>query len=210
MNVPARLEQGNVSPTQESKVLKRDDYLAYKTAEVIVAEAKREAKAIVDKAKEAYESEKQKGYRDGKEKANRELAEQITATVGKTIDYLGDIEGNLADVVLVALRKILDEFSDEELTLRVVRQGLTAIRGQQRVAVKVAPGMVESVEEYLKTFTPHIPFIEVIADSEIASERCILESDLGTVDSSIGNQLEAIKNSVAKRLFYAENTADLE
>lgn len=216
MNSSIRLQEGEFSICTENKVLKADDYQVYKNSDdlikgakeeaaLIVGQAKEKAAVIKAEAKEAYESSKHQGYQDGLNKANAEIAEHIRETVGRTIAYIGETEKKMANIVLIALRKILGEFDDEQLTIAVVHQGLNALRGQQKATLRIAPDMVEAVEQDLQQAgSQQIPHFNVIPDKQIDPGRCVLESNIGVVECSIADQIEAIKSFVAKRLHGAK------
>ena len=56
-----------------------------------------------------------------------------------------------------------------------------------------------SLSSLLQTY-PGISFLDIAADSRLKRGACLIESELGVVDSSLDTQLEAIKRAILKRI----------
>ena len=133
-------------PSPDRRVIKAADYLAYAEAEAIIAAARQQAEAIQREAEQAYDAEKQRGYRDGHEEGKLETAEQIMDVLGATVEFYAGIEQRTGQIVMQMLRKILGQFDNETLTYQIVRNALTAVRAQKQVTLRVAPEQVEALK----------------------------------------------------------------
>ncbi|MFZ1495285.1 MAG: HrpE/YscL family type III secretion apparatus protein [Candidatus Competibacter denitrificans] len=197
-------------PSPDRRVIKAADYLAYAEAEAIIAAARLQAEAIQREAEQAYDAEKQRGYRDGHEEGKLETAEQIMDVLGATVEFYAGIEQRTGQIVMQMLRKILGQFDNETLTYQIVRNALTAVRAQKQVTLRVAPEQVEALKARMDTLLhgfPSIHFVDVVGDRRLNAGDCILETEIGVVDASIEVQLKALERSLAKRLGQDEAAA---
>ncbi len=186
----------------ESKVLKADDYLYYAKAEEIIALAEKKALAISLKAKDAYQAEKLKGYKEGKNQASIEAMEKIFYGVQQSIDYLSNIEQEMAKLVSSAMRKIVADYDQQELTLGIVKNALQVVRNQKEIKLHVAPDQLDSIKQKIHTILADyssISFIDIISDSRLSTGDCILESEMGIVDARIEHQIKALELALSKK-----------
>ncbi|AIW14388.1 HrpE/YscL family type III secretion apparatus protein [Vibrio tubiashii] len=185
------------------KVLKAREYLSYLDSQHLVEAAHAKAGTIVESAQQAYESEKQRGYQDGLQKAEIENAQTMIATLAKCNDYYLQVEQKMTGVVLDAVRKIIDTFDDVDTTVSVVREALQLVSNQKQVILHVHPEQVidvrEKVSSVLSDF-PEVGYVEVVADARLKNGGCILETEVGIIDASIDGQLQALKQAMEKQL----------
>ncbi len=183
------------------RVIKAEDYALKLEAEEVIEEAKREAAAILERAREAYEEEKRRGYEEGLREGKMQMTEQMLNMVSQSVNYFASVEEKVIGIVMAALRKIIGEIDDRELVVRVVKNALAAARNQKQVTVRVSPKQVDLVKSRLHEISsefPAVSFIEVVADGRLPPNGCIVESEIGIVDASVEVQLEAIERSLRK------------
>lgn len=178
--------------------------LAKKTAEeaqITIQKACEEAKRIVDEAQAAFEEEKKKGFATGLDAGKQEMVNQMMELVAKNAAMLDQFEESVVGIVSRAIRRILGEIDQEELIRRLVRNSLQVARNQKRAVVRVNPQQAAAVRSSVSEYLKHIPgleFVEVIADSRLKINECLLETEIGVIDASLNVQLEAIQRSMGK------------
>ncbi|MCR9811022.1 SctL family type III secretion system stator protein VscL [Vibrio parahaemolyticus] len=179
------------------KVLKAKDYVSYLDSQHLVEAANSKADSIIAKAQQAYETEKQRGYQDGLEQAKIENAQAMVA------EYYLQVEHKMTNVVLDAVRKIIDTFDDVDTTISVVREALQLVSNQKQVILHVHPEQVVDVREkvagVLSDF-PEVGYVDVVADARLKNGGCILETEVGIIDASIDGQIQALKQAMVKQL----------
>lgn len=184
------------------KVLKAKDYVSYLDSQHLVEAANSKADSIIAKAQQAYETEKQRGYQDGLEQAKIENAQAMVATLARNEYYL-QVEHKMTNVVLDAVRKIIDTFDDVDTTISVVREALQLVSNQKQVILHVHPEQVVDVREkvagVLSDF-PEVGYVDVVADARLKNGGCILETEVGIIDASIDGQIQALKQAMVKQL----------
>lgn len=201
MGTFVRLKKEGFAFSPGKKVIKADEYQAYTQVHELIEAARAEADRIVAEARAVYESEKKRGYDDGLEEGKFNLSLQMMDTIEATVNYFANVENEITDTVLLAVKKILGEFDDHDLILRIVRSVLAVARNQKQVTLRVAPQQLETVRENLTTIMadfPSINFIDVVADGRLQEGGCLLESEIGVVDASLEIQLNAIRTALKK------------
>jgi type III secretion protein L len=200
MNHFIGVQKEHLNIVQNGKVLKADEYLTYKTAAEIIQEAKTDAKLIVAEAEDAYRLSKTEGYQLGIEEGRTEFVAKILEATKQANNYIRRKESQIVDVVVTAVKSILGEFEDAELTLRIVKKAINELQGQQQITIRVVPDQTKIIEHALQEITNSSLLIKVVADIEIQSGQCILESDLGLIECSIDDQIDAIRNAMTLNL----------
>ena len=186
-----------------TRIVRAQELADWREAEAIVAQASAQAQAIAEEAKAAYEAERQRGYQDGQEEARLEQAEQMIENVSRTIDYFGQVEGRMVDLVMQAMQKIVSDFDDDERVLITVRNVLAVVRNQKQMTLRLNPQQVETVKarvgELLSVY-PGVGYLDIVPDARLKPDACILESEIGLVEASLEGQLQALRNAFQKVL----------
>ena len=198
-------------PDRTSKVIKAQDFWAYKQAREAVADGFKRRDQIVDAALAAFEAEQRRGYLEGREAARLEQTSNMISIISQTVDYFAKVEAQMVDLVLDAVQRIVDDFDDRERIVKVVRNSLASVRGQKQLLVKVNPVHVLTIKSHISALMetyPSIEQIEVVPDSQLAEDACVIESDIGQVEASMSGQLEALRASFASVFGKASSSKD--
>lgn len=185
------------------KVLAADAVYALRSAKQMLCDAEAEAQRIIARAEAAFESECQRGFREGQEEAKLEQAEQMIENISHTIDYFSKVEGKMVDLVMETVRKIIADFDDEGRILIAVKNALSVVRHQKQMTLRVNSRQVEPIKarvnEILAAY-PGIGYLDIVPDNRLANDACIIESEIGIVEASIEGQLEALRSAFVKIL----------
>lgn len=198
---PARKLVAGIDPSR--KIIRFAEVAALHEAQHIIATANAQADAIIAQAHAAFEAERKRGYEEGIEEAKLEQAEQMIENVSRTIDYFGKVESRMVELVMQALRKIVSDFSDEERVLVTVKNVLSVVRNQKQMTLRLNPNQVDMVKARVNDLLasyPGVGYLDIVADSRLKPDSCILESDIGLVEASMEGQLDALKNAFTKVL----------
>ncbi|MGY3903983.1 HrpE/YscL family type III secretion apparatus protein [Aeromonas lusitana] len=185
------------------RLLRSQDYQSYLSAQALVDAARVQAAEIVQEARTVYEQQKELGWQAGMEQARREQAVLIHQTQLQCQGYYRTVEQQMSEVVLQSVRKILHDYDQVALTLKVVREALSLVSNQKQVTVRVAPEQVQAVRDQIakvhKDF-PEIGYLEISADARLDQGGCILETEVGIIDASLDGQLEALSRAISATL----------
>lgn len=198
---PQRTLAARIAPG--TRVLTAAQLASWTEAEGLVAAARAQAEAIVAGAQAAYQRECERGYADGLAEAQMAQAEKMIETVGRTVDYFAQVEADMVALVMGAVRKIIDDYSDAERVLIVVKNALSVVRNQKQMTLRLHPQQVEvvraRVNELLSAY-PGVGYLDIVADGRLGPQACILESEIGLVEASIEGQIAALQTAFQKVL----------
>ena len=200
MDTLFRLKQKDLpAPAAGVKVVAAEDAAELARAGELIAAAQAQAKAILEKAEADYQARYEAGYADGIEMGRMENAEKMMETVLASVEFIENIENTVVSVVSQSVRKIIGELDDETRIRLIVHTALNNVRGQQKVTVRVSPRDEPVVSVALAAMTSG-SYLTVVADTRLAPDSCILESDLGVVDASLKTQLAALEHAFASKI----------
>ncbi|MGA0583447.1 MAG: HrpE/YscL family type III secretion apparatus protein [Castellaniella sp.] len=191
------------TPDPSARVLRAADYTALVQAQALLDEARAQADAILAGAQEAFEAECRRGYEDGKQQALLDQAEKMIETVGRTVDYFAGVENEMVDLVMSAVRKVVDGFDDRDKVMIVVRNVLAVVRNQKHMTLRLHPDDVEVVRARINDILadyPGVGYLDLLADARLAQGACILESEIGMVEASLEGQIAALQGAFQRTL----------
>ena len=198
---PQRKLQARIAPG--TRVLRAADIAVWGQAEELIAAARDQAQAIVAGAHAAFEEECRRGHAQGLAEAQMTQAEKMIETVGRTVDYFARVEADMVELVMGAVRKIIDDYSDADRVLIVVRNALSVVRNQKQMTLRLAPQQVEVVRARINDLLaayPGVGYLDILADGRLGPHACILESEIGLVEASIDGQIAALEKAFQKVL----------
>jgi type III secretion protein L len=112
-------------------------------------------------------------------------------------------EDRIVDLVMQAVRTVIEGFDEKERTVAAVRSVLSAAREQKQVTLRLNPALAESLKVQIQeivTAYPGMGFVDVVAERGLTGDTCVLESEMGVIETSIEIQLEAIQSVFDKTL----------
>ena len=190
-------------PDPASLVLSPEQVRAYQDAQQLLLEARAEAERIRAEALKAYEEQRQLGYEEGLMNARMEESERLIENATRTVDYFAAIEQRIVSLVMNAVRKIMSDFDDSTRVLAVVQSGLSVMRNQKQLTLRLAPEHLQEVrgraQQLLERF-PGVGMMDIVADARLKGDAAILESEMGVVEASVELQIQAIEQGFAKLL----------
>lgn len=196
----------------------RDEILetAREQAEKIIENAKNEAENIINQAnleieqqaKQIYEENKENGYKEGFEKGTIEIqglkeeANQIISNAIEEKEIIEQkIEPDLINLVINISQKILtNAFKiNPEIISLLIKKGLQNVKELVNLKIIVSENNYEFVmsnkDEILKIDTSKNN-IEIIKDSSLEDDNCIIETELGIIKCGAKEQFEGIKEAL--------------
>jgi type III secretion protein L len=184
-------------------VLEPQVVAAWQEAKEMLEAARREAERIVGGAQAAFDAEKARGYEEGLMEARLEEADRMIENASRTVDYFAAIEQKIVGLVMQAVRRIIADFDETERVVAVVQSGLSVMRNQKQLTLRLAPEHHDSIKaraaELLERF-PGVGMIDFMPDPRLKGDAAILESEMGVVEASVELQLKAIEQGFAKLL----------
>lgn len=199
-------------PEVAGKIIKAQDFWAFKDAERALADAVSQQEQIIASAQDAYKAERLRGYAEGSEEAKLDQSGNMVEVVTETAKYFGKVETQMVDLVLDAVRKVVSDFDDRQRVTTVVKNCLDLVRSQKQLSLSVHPSQVDylrsQVSELQKLY-PSIAQIDVHPDQKLALDACVVESEIGIVEASLAGQVDMLRNALSV-VFAQQSVADDE
>ncbi|HHM8659609.1 TPA: SctL family type III secretion system stator protein PscL [Pseudomonas aeruginosa] len=189
------LDASRVRLAPGQALLRARDYQDYLSANRLVEAARERAAEIEREAHEVYQEQKRLGWEAGLEEG------LIQETLLRCNRYYRQVDRQLGEVVLQAVRKVLRHYDAVELTLAATREALALVSNQKQVILHVQPEQLAAVREQvarvLKDF-PEVGYLEVVGDARLDQGGCILETEIGIIDASLDSQLAALQAALTE------------
>lgn len=185
-------------------------------AEAIVEQAGKQADELLEQANSEVENIRQqakdRGIADGQQwieqeisKKNSELEEQYQDRKQKLeSDYLSkreEMETELVDVILKVFNKVFHiQFDNKkEILMYLINNAILNIEGEKSFRIKAAAENVQFLEEHKDEILDRIGHdidLEIVTDSMMDGNECMIETDSGVFDCSLGVQLENLVKDI--------------
>ena len=187
-----KLEEPRVAPV--GNLVKADAYR-------VIVEVDRALECARVQAQRAFDVATASGREAGEADGRRASAALTAEVVAAARSYTRRAESRLVDIVSEAVRRIVGEFDDRELVLRMVRQLVREAASETTVRLHVSPRrypLVKDAAREMQAEFDDVELIDVAADPEVADDGCRMETPLGFITASIAEQLEALRAALAQ------------
>lgn len=186
-------------------VLKKGTLEAQSQAEAILEEAKRDAEAIREevgrilaRAEKEYEEEKKRGYEEGHQEGLAQATEIIVRAESEREKIISQSEPEIVTLIQAITEKVIGREVEKGAIVSVVKKALSQIIGN-KVTIRVSPADFRFLKEKEKELTvelDHSRSLSFREDPTIVAGGCVIDSELGTIDAQLPQQLKAIKKSL--------------
>lgn len=187
---------------------------AKEEAEQILNRAKEEAEKLIDSAQikseeileEAKEDGHREGYAEGEKQARAELEAEYDHRKEELEEFklklqedynreMHELEPKLLDVILTVVEKVFHiQFDDKkEILLHLVENTIANIEGCKNFRIRVGEeqkNFLEYHKEEVLDRIGHDMSLEILGDTSLVGNQCVIETDTGVFDCSLGVQLE--------------------
>lgn len=205
---PYRLKPLGFRLAAGAHVIPAAEFAAVETAEQLVLAAEARAASIVAAAEAAYEAEKARGFAEGLAAAGREAAGRLLAE-GRVLERaLAGLEGELCQLVVRAVRQLVEGFDPGTRTEAVVRFALQEMRRQKRAEIRLAPALLAEFRprvEAIRAEFPDLDLIDLVEDASLGPADVVVETPVGRVEADFADRLAALEEAI--RTAHAEPAA---
>lgn len=167
----------------------------------IVSRAQEEAVSIKEAAK-------QEGYKEGIEKAEKDI-EELKSKFDEFYNYKDEVYQKVSecimDIAVEIARKIINKEVqvDKESTISIIKGAVEEInKTENKITLKVMPKDVEIVKDKIPEIFEGNYFeakVSVIPDAEIKEGGVIIETSNGLIDASISTQIAIIEKALKSK-----------
>lgn len=186
---------------------------AKKSAEIIINEAKAEA----GRQREAiYEDARQSGYDKGYNEARIEgksIIAEAESTLAEAQEERGRLlrgaEPEIVSLIIDIIEKLLGDLVklNPGVIAHIVRTGLEGAPNAKELAIRVSDGDFGTLTEMKQEILSYVDSdmeLTFIKDTQLSPGECIIDTPIGSVESSISRQWNGIKSDLIQ-ILKAEN-----
>jgi len=175
----------------------------------MIQEAFDKSKSIQDQARqEGYDQGYQDGVANGYGEASSFIDEALEIKKNyydKFEEIKTDSEVALTEVIISTVESILNKHVEEDYDLinGLVEKAIKKCAFTTNLSLRVSPEDYEgaiSIKKYILSLTENVEDIEIKQDNALPKGSCVVDSDAGSVDSSIHTQFENVKNKFIELL----------
>lgn len=193
-----KYNNNNISLKPDKKIIKAKDYATYLESKDIIRASEEQARQQEEHATNALSGMIKEALSNANQQVQEEKTAQMIATVAASLHHLQKMETQLVQLVMQCVRKIINDYGNEALVAESVKQGLRQIGHSQHIQIRLHPDLVPSLQERLPELTDKLEFINIRPDSQLNKEDCIMESDIGIINTNIEQQLKAIEKAIQR------------
>lgn len=133
------------------------------------------------------------GLQEGRAQARDEIAATLAALATSAAQHEAQRRADVAALALQVARKLLGEFDDAERLAALAREAARDMLPVPRLTVRVHADRADAVRTRLHQMAARsgdttVAF-EVVADDGCAADDCRIDSELGSADASLDQQL---------------------
>jgi type III secretion protein L len=178
-----------------TRIVRSTEVEAWRDGFRFLKEAGADADRVGEAARNAYELEHARGYAEGRAAGAAEAA-RLVAEIRHGIDqYMESIEGQIAELALDVVRRILGQLEVGDLVARAAKEAAVDFRRTRFLKITAHPEVVDRVRS---TFAGHQgAAVTIEADPCLAKTACVIASEMAVVDAGIDAQLAAIAEGLA-------------
>jgi len=180
-------------------IIKKDHYLCEESINAQLSYAQKKSEDMMNKARQAFSEHQREGYQDGLNAAKNDMAECQLKAYREVNQMIQSAETELLGLLTVMIKKLFDEAEDEHLLAGMVRTALATVRDQYRVSIRINSAVKEKIHSALfdgvdqRAIAEHI---ELVVDSSLSGDECVVETDTGIIQCSLSDQLERLQRLI--------------
>lgn len=199
---PTSPVQKNVEERQEQQQQQFHAELN-KHRETVLNQLEHEKRTI---SETAYNEGFKSGEADGKARYDalcEELKNTINSISNEKHALLAQTEQGVLELSIDVAEKIIQTkiANDPTVFHNILKEALDRVTDRDRIIIRINPNEIESVRNYQETFKRELKdfkHVDLKADPEISPGGCVIETNLGYIDSSITTKLALIKDALLK------------
>lgn len=183
----------------ERRVIKAAEYALLLDAQAALNGAREEARRMAGEAKSVIEEHCRMGYEQGLEHGRNAWAQRLCEAALESHATLQQLKSTVADVVVRAVREIVQTVDPEELWAATFARIEPMVRDQVTIKVCVAPQEAEAAYNAMLATWGHLhPALRLEPDANVGQGACVIETPGGTVEAGLQSQLELLRNVLSQ------------
>ncbi len=172
--------------------------------EMILREAYEQAQSITEKAREdGYEEGQRQGFEEGRQVSEgliQDALEIKNKLQNRKVEIADEIEAQAVNLVISTVQRILNKHIDEDVDMitGIIKLALEKCAYTEKLSLRVAEedyNLAIGMKNRILALAENVGDIDIKCDSSLAAGSCVIDTEAGSVDSSIWTQFEHVKET---------------
>jgi type III secretion protein L len=199
MGLAVLIDSEKLRLLSERRVIKAAEYALLLDAQAALDAAREEARRMAGEARRVIEEHCRMGYEQGVEHGRQAWAQRLCEAALDSHATLQQLKSTVADVVVRAVREIVQTLDPGELWAATFARVEPMVRDQATIKVRVAPQEGEAAYNALLATCGHLhAALRFEPDASLGKGVCVIETPGGTVEAGLESQLELLREVLSK------------
>lgn len=179
----------------------------------IVGDATEQARVVLQEAASEADRLHQQGYDAGLRDAAARWADETAAKAFDAQRSMHKASDRLAELVSLAAQRVIEQEDKEGLYRRALRTVQQLATDTKTLVLHIGAEDADHARAIVADLASEVGIavpLEVRVDVRLHPGGCVLESDYGVIDASMGLQIDAVKKAISKAARAAIGHAPLE
>ncbi len=177
----------------------------------IVADAVERARNTLQHAEVESKRMKSEAYARGMSEAAARWAEEMTRKAFEAHQSIQRASERLAELVSLAAQRVVEAEDKDALYRRALRTVSHLTKESKTLVLHIGAADAEYARATMAEIAADVGIevpLEIKVDTRLVAGGCVLESDFGVIDASLGLQLDSIKSAIGKAARAALHSAE--
>ncbi len=201
----------------EIESMKRD---AFKDLELqLQSEQDAFYKTLESEKERLFKAAKEAGFSEGLESGkaafnalSQDLMQAISSLESEKKNLLRYTEKAAVELGLAIGQKVIQRHLDSnpDTIASIVNEAISKVTEKDKVSIRIHPSHVDSIRKYKETFKRELndfKQLDIIEDAAIQPGGCVIETNLGYIDSNVTTKIETIQKAMDS--IYKKQNPDL-
>ncbi|MEM7257501.1 MAG: FliH/SctL family protein [Pseudomonadota bacterium] len=155
-----------------------------------------EEQTLIDQAKEkGYDEGYESGQSAGYEAALEHIATKLVTLAKEANAAREELRHSAGDIAIKIVDKIATEIGSRETVKALALSAAKQLTGTEAIVLQVHPdNKAYLIEELLKVNGNTHNIVDVVADPDLGTQDCVLETEYGHIKAGLATQLKVMRN----------------
>lgn len=180
----------------DRKVIKHAEFTSVVNAKGLLYAAHEESLRLIERAGTEVEQQRERGYREGWEQAQKRLADELTRVAAQRAHELLEQRRTMAQAALAVARELVGSLDSKVFFDEALRRVSEKVRAEQFLSIRVASDDIASARVAVQRLMDRYGstrFVNVLGDATLTPRSCVIESALGTVDVGLDSFMQRLE-----------------
>lgn len=167
----------------------------------IVDAARQLADTIIADSRHSFDETKRRGYEEGMTQARLEAVDRLMREQRGLDSRIAALEGDISELVIAAVRSLIDTFDDNAKADVLVRAAVRQMRREKKAELRVSFAQYQHIREVIGTIIadfPEVELVDVVADDMLETPQIIVETAIGRVEGDMGRNIDDLALAIRR------------